>query len=296
MMDRFFPTLAGSFHSVDLYRRIAVAWQGTGIRYLALLSVLEVTIALFVVYGNGARLRSQLLDPGDSAPRQLYEYVTAKLPDLTFDRGRLSVAVDQPVIITRPDSDEPMIVIDTRTRGASVEEPAPYVRLRLEADGFLLGVPGSGDNKFEYDGIGNGTYSGQEMGGQFLDALRVLDPWSGQMLTRVVTAMPIYATLFTGINLIGNLLVAALMALGGLALCSAMRLTVPFSVLFRMACVAMTPASLIALVMFSLLLPAYQIYMMSFWLACFINMGFLYFALRAIAAPWRDAPPAKPLP
>lgn len=293
MMDRFFPTLAGSFHSVGLYRRIAVGWQGTGLRYLALLSVLEVTIALFVVYGNGALLRSRLLDERESAPRQLYEYVIARLPDLTFDRGRLSVTAEQPVVITRPDSGEPMIVIDTRRRGASVEQPAPYVRLRLESDGFLLGVPGGGDNKFEYDGIANGTYSGDEMGRQFLDALRKVDPWSAPMLARVVGAMPIYATLFTGLNLTGNLLVAALMALGGLALCSAMRLNVPFSVLFRMACVAMTPASLIALAMFVLLLPTYQIYMMSFWLASFVNMGFLYFGLRAIATPWREGPPPR---
>lgn len=208
----------GAFFSKPLYRAACRQWKGTGFGYLFLL--LALCAIPFLARTQAGVTRFVEVE----APR-----MTARIPVVTIENGRLSLEKPQPYTIPDPDTGEPLVVIDTTGEIASLEQtPARALITETHA---LIRKSAVETRIFSFQGVESFT----------LDQDRVLG-WLERIRKYLAPALYPFVVLFT---FIGRAIQALVYAAIGLVFASLYKSRRTYGELLRLSVVAMTPGILI---------------------------------------------------
>lgn len=248
-----------SFFSRHLYREVGKQWRGTGLGYLfLLLCVTTIPMALQV---------ATLLE---TMKNTYIQHVIERLPDLRIEQGVLQTNVTQPFVIQLPGNEEPFLVIDTRQSPASAAEfVAPVV---LQADRMII------DNQGEVR-----SYPFENIEHFQLDKAE-LYAWSDKLIA-IVKPLAYFPLL--GGEFLYRTLQAVIYAVGGLVFAAWLKIRLPYGVLLRLTCVALTPGIIIG-TLFAWLGISFGLLGTVLFL---ISQGYLFFAVQSLAQDQGSTPP-----
>jgi hypothetical protein len=224
-MRRFsaFRAVAFSFGSKDLYRDVAQEWKGACLRYLLLV------VAVCTVPGAvaGSIAVSAAID-------KVAMPIIAQLPDISVRDGVVETDAPQPCLITYPQDDRVLAVIDT-SGSASFERYHDAVVL-LTRSAIHLRPPRSSPDA-------PSTVRSHDLSG--VSSLRVsrdrLAGWAQAAKTWAFAAFYLFGI---GVGFVYRVVLALIYALLGLLVASAMRTEMTYGPICRLAVVAMTPVML----------------------------------------------------
>ncbi len=248
-----------SFFSRHLYQEVGRQWKGTGLGYLFLLLCVT-TIPMTV----------QVATLLDTMRNTYIQHVIERLPDLRIEQGLLQTEAAQPFVINLPDDEEPFLVIDTRQSQASAAEfVAPVV---LQADRMII------DNQGEVR-----SYPFENIEHFQLDKAE-LYAWSDKLIAIV---KPLAYLPLLGGEFIYRALQAVIYAVGGLVFAAWLKVRLPYGVLLRVTCVALTPGIVLGTLLAWLGISFGLLGMVLFLL----SQGYLFFAIQSLAQGIDSTPP-----
>jgi hypothetical protein len=256
---RSWQTAYLSIFSRAVYQDVGRRWQGSGLGYLFLLLCVTTIPLTFQV----ARLI-------DEVKETYIRHVVEKLPALRIEHGILKADVVQPFVITLPGQETPFLVIDTRQSPASEAEfEAPVV---LQADRMIV------DNQGEVRSYPFETIEAFELDKGQLYA------WVDKVIAIVkpVAYLPLLAGEF-----IYRALQAVIYAVGGMVFAAWLKVRLPYGVLLRLSCVALTPGILLGTLLAWLGISFGLLGMLLF----LITQGYLFFAIQSLAQDQDGTPP-----
>jgi len=282
-----------SFWSASLYRDVAENWQGVG--YLHLLFVVCLTI-FFIA------LQTQVV----VVPRaeQIADSVLSQMPNVTIEKGKLSIDKASPYVLTEPKSGQPIITIDTRPKPVSLEESKSVFLVTSEAiyarKQPVRSYPGQNNNQFSLktDGQKSPQLTSEQGAIERFDISSVdhlqIDVNSGKLFLHsffrwlgvllFVTWLP-FAFLFV-------VLQTLVYALLGKLFSSLASVDLSYSTLVRLSAVTLTPVLLLdSLIKVSGVSLTYWP-----WLSVLLALGYLYFAVIANASEQKQPPAEKQPP
>ena len=240
-----------SFFSRDLYRDVATRWTGSGLGYLFLLLCFICIPMTFQVA------------PAIEQIKVVYmQHVIDKLPPLQIEQGVLTTDVQQPYVIRLPEMDEPFLVIDTRGTPAGEDEfQAPVV---LQADRMIIDNQGE-VRSYPFEHISQFTLNKAE-----------LSAWVDTMMgyVKLLAYVPLLVSEF-----IYRALQVVIYAVGGLVFAAWLKVRLPYGVLLRLTCVALTPSLLLGLLVSGLGLN-YGLMSLVLFL---VSQGYIFFAIQSVA-------------
>ncbi|MGL4206387.1 MAG: DUF1189 family protein [Aeromonadaceae bacterium] len=249
---RFWNIPFYSCYSAHLYVHVARTWQGFGLLYL--IGVLAVC-SLSTTYRLGVVMESVL--------QERVMPVIDKLPVLTFEQGQLSVAAPQPLVILDPVTEQPMVVIDTTGKTTSLEQhDVPLLLMKDRA----LARQGTGmERTLEFAGLNDVQLDNDAIRSGLQRAMGFIKPFA-YIPVLLMESLYRMAQVF-------------LYAVGGLLFASLLKVSLPYTVLLRLTCVAMTPGLLLTalLELFGIGLPLGGL------LFFILSQLYLYFAIRSVA-------------
>lgn len=241
-----------AFYSRPFYVDVAKRWRGTGLGYLFCL----VALASLPMTWKVGRIMEDVAD----------NYLTTiidRLPDLRIEQGVLKTEAPMPYVITLPGKRDPVVVIDSRTnsRPSDAELQAPVVvlsdRMIVDNQGDVSSYPFSAISDYRLDKV---------QAHAFLE--RTIS------LIKPLAFLPVVAVEF-----VYRLLPVLLFAAGGMVYAGLLRVRMPYRLLLRLTCTAVTPVVLlIALATLSGWLSV-----VPGWLLFLISQGYLFFAVQSVA-------------
>ncbi len=249
---RFWNIPFYSCYSAHLYLYVARAWQGVGLLYLFFVLALCSMITTY-------RLALVM----ESVVQERVMPIIGKIPVLTFEQGLLSVPGPQPLVIQDPVTELPMVVIDTSGQTTSLEEHgAPLLLLK---DRALARQGSEGERALEFAGLDGVQLDNDTIRSGLQRAMGFIKP---------LAYIPVLVMEF-----VYRLLQALLYAVGGLLFASLLKVSLPYAVLLRLTCVAMTPSLLLTalLELFGMGMPLGGL------LFFILSQLYLYFAVRSVA-------------
>ena len=240
-----------SFFSRDLYRDVAVRWTGSGLGYLFLLLCVTSIPLTFQLAGALEQIKVVYM-----------QHVIDKLPPLQIEQGVLTTDVPQPYVIRLPEMEEPFMVIDTRGTPAGEDEfQAPVV---LQADRMIIDNQGE-VRSYPFENISQFTLDKAE-----------LSAWLDKVMGYVkpLAYLPVLASEF-----IYRALQAVIYAVGGLVFATWLKVRLPYGVLLRLTCVALTPSLLLGVLVSWLGINFGLLGLVLF----LVSQGYLFFAIQSVA-------------
>ncbi len=256
-MKRYSPlqALYLTFSSSDFYQDVRTNWKGTGFLYLLLLLAVTWMPVMIKLHGETAEMVRL------NAPKFLEQ-----VPRITIVRGKVSIDQPVPYTISNPDSQTPLIVIDTAGTITSIEQTtAP---LLLTKDKLIYRKPNRAETRiYDLSAIENFTVDRERVNG-WVQAFRKYF---------ALLAYPFAVTGSFAYRVLQMLLYAAI----GLLFVKMLRARLDYLTVLRLASVSITPVIILSTLhaLTGLRVPAFR-------LLCFaIAMGYLYFAVKANAGP-----------
>ena len=249
---RFWNIPLYSCYSAQLYVHVARTWQGLGVLYLFFILTI---CSLSTTYRLGVVM--------ESVVQERVMPIIDKIPVLRFEQGQLSVAGPQPLVILDPVTELPMVVIDTSGQTTSLEQND--VPLLLMKDRALARQGRDGERTLEFAGLDGVELDSDAIRNGLQRAIGFIKP---------LAYIPVLLVEF-----LYRLVQTLLYAVGGLVFASWLKVSLPYSVLFRLTCVAMTPSLLLTAVLdlFGIGLPLAGV------LFFLLSQLYLYFAVRSVA-------------
>jgi len=251
-----------SFYSRDLYREVARTWKGAGLLYQLLimaLATLVVAIRLHVVIAHF-----------HEGPAQ---GVVAQIPGITIAHGVVSVDAPTPLTIRDPKSGKALAIIDTTGQVTSLA--GTEAQVLLTRDKLVVKKGASETRVYDLSRVEHFTMDRARA----TRWLRVFADWFALVCAPFVLAWFYLIRLIVTLILAGILLLAA----------RAMRSDIGFAATMRLTAIALTPASLIEMVLDAAGTKPH------FWgsLWVLITIGYLVFVLRSVAAETQAETPAS---
>lgn len=243
------PALA--FFSRDLYRDVALRWQGVAFGYLLLL------LALCWIPGVIRIQRSFAAFVDEEAP-----LIIEQVPEITIINGQAFVDHPQPYTIRDPETNEALLVIDTTGTITSLEQ--------TDARGLVTARQAI----FQKSAIETRSFSFESVDRYILDQQKIY----GWLDTAKAWAAPVLYPLCTLGSFAYRIVQALLYACIGLLLASLCKDKLPFETLLRLSVVAITPAIIIG-TMFDA--AAIELPLAGLWFFL-LSMGYLLFGIRAV--------------
>lgn len=253
-----FLAVAFSFFSAELYRDVAARWRGIGFRYLVLLMLLT-------SIPEAIKFQVWFADFLDHDAQPLID----DFPTLSILNGEVSIAEADPYLWRDPKTGQVLLYIDTS--GAFDRPEAPDATFRLSRKELQIRnttppwiVPVARIEPFLTRFAGkSGT----------IDKLR-LRAWLDWWAKRIGI---VYFALAMITGIIGHLLQIFIYGVFGLVICAILGVTLDYSVLVRLALVALTPACVLGtlLILTGISIP------FSNPLFFVIEISFLAFAVKA---------------
>jgi hypothetical protein len=267
------------FFSADLYRDIALRWQGVGLAWLLMLQVIIITpVFIAGIYIADGYLFSERNGP--SVAQQSIDEITAQMPEIRWKDGVLSSPAPQPYVITTTFQGEevPLAVIDEQASLGDLRDMEAAALITSE--GFHLR---KNDNDYEtrywqdlnqsgeFDDLILDAQSSRALGYTLLDAFKENRVWIYSAFGLFLWAL-ILLLLFMW-RVIQLLFFAPCMCLMALM----RKQDVPFEMAMRLCAMALTPAILLSVVCAFISVP------LSPWLFILMTLGYSWFALKALA-------------
>ncbi len=115
---RYLKAVPLSFYSRSLYRKVCSAWQGVGVKYLLVLLAIGLLPVAVKLHSN----IQEMLDiagvsrdeSGNVILSDNLRNIAEQVPEMTYSNGQLVVHDEQPHIVTDPESNEDIVIIDTK--------------------------------------------------------------------------------------------------------------------------------------------------------------------------------------
>jgi len=241
-----------SFFSKDLYIDVARNWTGTGIIYLLMLLI--ITWGLITVRAHFAT--TALLNSEGRA-------IAAKIPTMKLTKGKIAFEVEQPFIVNEPESDKPLIILDTTGQTTSLDDHPGVVMLVTETK-MITRNQGKVE-EVDLSQLPDFKVDQQTLQGWLESAGTII----------VIVLLPIFLVT----SIVYRLLQLILYALIAGAFASSAKLKLDFSTQMRLAAMALTPA-----IVLDTILWVGNIEMPFWWPICFfLTLGYLYFGIGAVA-------------
>jgi hypothetical protein len=242
-----------AFYSGDLYQDVAEHWHGVGAGYLLLLVALCWLPLLIKIHVGFAGFASH------DAPK-----IIGQIPPITIDKGKVSTTVDMPYYIKDPDSGREMAIVDTTGQITSLD--GRQAKLLLTQSKLITRQSNMEVREYDLSQVQHFEFNRE----------KALD-WLMTFKDVFVLILAPFAILFGYIYRMVQLLLYAAI---GMAFASMSNVKLEYSVLMRLAAVAVTPAMIIN--------AAYDLWgkgIPFWWLICFaIAMCYLFFAVKSVAA------------
>ncbi len=242
------PALA--FFSRDLYRDVALRWQGVAFGYLLLL------LALCWIPGTIRIHRSFAFFVDEEAP-----LIIEQVPEITIIDGQAFVDHPQPYTIRDPETDEAPLVIDTTGTITSLEQTD--ARGLVTARQAIFQKSANETRSFSFEIVDRYTLDQQKI----YHCLDITKTW----------AAPVLYPLCTLGSFAYRIVQALLYACIGLLLATLCKGKLPFEALLRLSVVAITPAIIIGTLLDAATIELPQAGLCFFLLA----IGYLLFGIRA---------------
>lgn len=241
-----------SFYSKSLYQDVGRNWGKVSFLYLfLLLSVSLIPVAF--------KLQSQIAGYlFREAPK-----IIQQVPRITIAKGTVSVNEKMPYIIKEPETNAPLIIIDTTGQVASLKDSDAMVLLTKTQ--VKIRKPPTGTRVLELSGIDD----------LVIDQGRLYD-WIDSFVENV--ALILYPVVLL-LSFFFKVLQALVFAVVGMGFARNLKASLRYRALLSLAIVAMTPAILIDTLYTYIGIPIPM-----WWLVTFsITIGYLFFALKAVA-------------
>jgi hypothetical protein len=250
-----------SFFSKGLYRDAALHWKGTCFGYLFLLlaSVWIVTLA-----GCQTKLNKFMKD--DVPP------VLSQVPDMAIKSGALTVDAPQPLVITIPGEEQPLLVIDTTGEITSLDDTDAY--LLVTETHIMYRKNESTTETTKLADFPDMTIT-QDSATGFLDVARKY-------------MLPIIFPFALVISFISRILQALVAGAIGMVLTAIFRVHLAFVSVLRIAVLALTPCILIQMILTLVGIPIPGVELLCIFIVLF------YLTLGVWAASRKDEAPPVP--
>ncbi len=241
-----------SFYSRPLYRYVGTNWKRISYLYLMLLLAVCLIPTMFKTH---SLVSAYVLQKAPGIVRQI--------PPITITKGQVSVNVQMPYLIKDPESNDPLIIIDTTGQTTSLKGSSALVLLTKTNLQMKKGPTES--RTLELSSIGD----------LVIDQAVAYD-WIETFLDYFIFVLYPLALLFS-YSL--RIIQAMIFTVVGMGLARSLRISLRVSSLMSLAIVSMTPA---------IILDAVYNYMdvtvPSWWLIDFlIALGYLFFAVSSLA-------------
>lgn len=238
------------FFSRELYRDVALRWQGVALGYLLLL------LALCWIPGVIRIQRSFASFVDHEAP-----LLIDQIPDVNIVAGQVYVDAPQPYTIRDPETGEALLVIDTTGTITSLEQTE--ARGLVTARQAIFQKSAIETRSFSFETVERYTLDQQKIY-RWLD---IAKSWAGPVL------YPLCVLGSYAYRIVEALIYAAI----GLLLVSLCKGKLPFEALLRLSVVAITPAIIIGTLLDA---AAIELPLAGLWFFL-LAIGYLLFGIRA---------------
>lgn len=238
------------FFSRELYRDVALRWQGVALGYLLLL------LALCWIPGVIRIQRSFASFVDHEAP-----LLIDQIPDVNIVAGQVYVDAPQPYTIRDPETGEALLVIDTTGTITSLEQTE--ARGLVTARQAIFQKSAIETRSFSFESVERYTLDQQKIY-RWLD---IAKSWAGPVL------YPLCVLGSYAYRIVEALIYAAI----GLLLVSLCKGKLPFEALLRLSVVAITPAIIIGTLLDA---AAIELPLAGLWFFL-LAIGYLLFGIRA---------------
>lgn len=238
------------FFSRELYRDVALRWQGVALGYLLLL------LALCWIPGVIRIQRSFASFVDHEAP-----LLIDQIPDVNIVAGQAYVDAPQPYTIRDPETGEALLVIDTTGTITSLEQTE--ARGLVTARQAIFQKSAIETRSFSFESVERYTLDQQKIY-RWLD---IAKSWAGPVL------YPLCVLGSYAYRIVQALIYAAI----GLLLVSLCKGKLPFEALLRLSVVAITPAIIIGTLLDA---AAIELPLAGLWFFL-LAIGYLLFGIRA---------------
>lgn len=270
-----------SFFSRDLYRDVRTRWQGIGFSYLLLLMSIFAAIATAGIVTLFSHFAYEPAPDGQSMLANILYQAAGQVPPMSWTAGELSVEAEQPYTITISATEEVSfpIIIDTN---------ADIGVMRDQDKGFLLTRDalhikqqnGELETRYWKDIVPETYALDQDSATARVDeGLKWMQDNKGSV--QLVFGLLLWAGMVIGLVIL-RIFQALIYGGFGMIFCSLLKAQMSYQTAVRLACVALTPAILIDLV-----LTATGFGGISLLMSIVLTMGYMFFAVHST----RDIPP-----
>ncbi len=241
-----------SFYSRSLYRDVGRNWKK--ISYLYLLLLLAVCL-IPVMFKTHSLVSAYVLQKAPGIVRQV--------PPITITKGQVSTSVQMPYIIKDPESNAPLVIIDTTGQTTSLKGSAAFVLLTKT------------NLQLKKDPTETRTLDLSSVDNLVIDQSVAYD-WIGTFLDYFIFVLYPLALIFSYAL---RIIQALIFAVVGMGIARSLRLSLRISSLMSLSIVSMTPA-----IMLDMVHNYIDVTVPSWWLIDFlIGMGYLFFAVSSLA-------------
>jgi len=254
-----------SFYSKSFYRDVGMRHKGIAVFYLLLI------VAAFTIVPM-----LKLKEAVSLFKKTEFSYYVEQMPVITITQGKLSIDEPVPYVIRDLKSDRPVVIIDTS--GGITSLQGKEARVLITQKSIFFRQSATKTESYNFDGIKSLTVDREKM----YEWMNLADRWLA------IAAFPFAALFLFGTTLIQVLLYGVI----GLFFARIAKVQLDSRALLRLAVISITPALIIdAYINFrGIVIPYWPL------LTYLIDLGYLYFAINANAAPSRpsagvDAPP-----
>lgn len=243
-----------SFYSKSLYQDVGRRWSSTTFLYLLLLLALVWIPSMFKLQQELGRWIQQ------EAPA-----LVSQIPTITITNGEVSTDVETPYFIREPEKDTVLAIIDLTGEYTSLDDSD--ARVLLTKDTFFMKKDERETRTYDLSGIEKFAVDENRVAG-----------WLELLATWLPVLLYPFAVLFSFLyRIVQALLYAAI----GLLFAKALKASLGYAALLRLAVVSITPVILLSTAgeLAGVTIP-------SWWLLAFIvAMAYLFFAIKANTEP-----------
>ncbi len=204
-----------AFYSKRFYRSAASRWKRHAVVYLLVLSLVYTMSAVY-------RLKVETADILNAS----LPLLAKQIPEITIDRGRVSIDADEPYLIRGPRNNEVVAILDTTGQYQDLSGTESMVLLTADRLFVRRGI----DTVREVDL--------SSVDGFHLNRDRMMSWMSSMVAWMPVMVFPFAAVAAFGLRLLQALFFGAL----GMTLASGLKRPIPFPAAFSIAVAALTPA------------------------------------------------------
>lgn len=277
----FFAVVRASFYSKNFYRTVGQYWKGYGWGYLlgaiALSWAIVITVWMAKIsavdIANTSSEELTISEPSEDSKaltiNELMRGIIAQVPEITLEKGELSIEEAEPFTIYVPGTEKPFAIIDTTGKADSLKETNAFI-LITEDEIMILSSDSEGSR-----------YQVSEIWGDdsmIIDHAQIIN-WIQHFKSFMLWFLPLVISPFlVGLSFVYSLIRCLFYAGIGFLFSRIQAIYLPFPVIMRLAIVSAIPVTLISAL--PMVFPVLALIPYSRLIFFIIGIGYLLFAIH----------------